>query len=75
MDKLDILQNLVENGCYAEENESIMSSIDQLSIDDDSDDGSISIKELKEIRYGSQLIQRLPQEMLDLKYVTVFNKQ
>ena len=47
--------NSVENECNTEENESILASIDELSKDNDSDDRSISMNNLKEIIYVSQI--------------------
>ena len=47
--------NLVKNKRNSEEYESILGSIDESSIEDDSDDGSISMKDIKEIWGGSQI--------------------
>ena len=47
--------DLVENGCNAEEDESISDSIDELSTDDESEDRSMSTNALKDNRYVSQI--------------------
>ena len=47
--------NLVENKCNTEEYESISASIDESYTDDESDYGYISINDLKDIRYESQI--------------------
>ena len=52
-----------------------MDSIGESSIDNDYDKGYISTNGLEEIWDGSKYTQKLTQEMLDWKYVTVLNKQ
>ena len=47
--------NLVENECNTEEDESISASIDELSTDDDCNDGYIGTNTLKDIWDGSQI--------------------
>ena len=47
--------NLVETKRCAEEYESKLPSIDELSTEDEYDDGSISTNALEDIRYGSQI--------------------
>ena len=47
--------NLAENKCNAEEDESILASIDESSTDHDFDDGSISTNYLEDIWDGIQI--------------------
>ena len=47
--------DLVENEHNEEEDQSFLSSTDELSTDDDSDDRSISTNALEDIWYGSQI--------------------
>ena len=47
--------NSLENECIAEKDESIFSSIEESSIDDDSDDVSISTINIEDMRGGIQI--------------------
>ena len=52
-------ENLVENECNTEEYESISASIDESSIDNDSDDEIFGINALEDIWYESQIQPQL----------------
>ena len=51
-----------------------MASIDESYTDNVSDEGYIRTNNIKKIWDGSKYIQRLTQNMLDFKYVTVLDK-
>ena len=46
---------MVENECKPEDDESLLSLIDEVSTDDESDEGSIRMNNLEEICYESQI--------------------
>ena len=64
--------DLVENERNAEKDESILFSIDELSIDDEYDDGYISTNSLEDIRDGGQIHPYINSIDARFKHVTVF---